>query len=737
MAYNIFERWPFTSFQNLNLDWLMKATKEAVETANEAAGSVGQFDNRITANTDAIEQLEFDMDAISGTMRVLVTSELVAAYNGQPITGSQLRSIMLESDDLPYVTYNGEVYMLDTVSNAGDLRFSMCHTVDAVNEVVIRHILIPAQSYNAAYSITPVTREMKTLTVTITHQQDYTSDHSYAEINSALQAGKAILLNIAAAGTNAVRATSAMVQRTTVTVSGQEVGAFMFLDPEALNSSSPDIHYYVIREDGEVYYLQRYNDLVNMATLLANAVSVYPQELTAAQQATARTNIGLTYAVTPEMYGAVGDGIADDTAAVRAALSRPCVLLNGDYLITESINAAARVVSGSGTIRGNYGISFANDVQITGINMVMGNQVDVIALTLSGNTIVNDISITGGRKGIRHNTHHKTVVVTDSRFSNMWGDGARAVEVLFSYICKIENNFIENISNDLDRDADGVHVWQTAGAPNAIAEIKYNVFHNCKGRFIKASTYNITIEGNYCYNDTDFAVISYFNGIDVQKGNSTVIDNEIRAASGINISVRSTGDIDSHHVVRNNRLFKVGSASNSSAFSVTDYSNELSVKTVVDFSDNYIDWSVIAITVPYLPNSKYIIKNNTVENRSAGEAMHINTSSAFDATCRFEIEGNTCGYAYFVTFRSTDAYPNCKGDYKVRCEKALTFSELKSDCSFIALITGSALDGKFRNRSFVKTEGTVSYFTVFIMDEAHYGIYTESGVERLYLPAQQ
>lgn len=55
MSYHIFERWPFTSFQNLNLDWLMNAVKEAVTTAEEAAQTAGDaadtvagFDSRIT-----------------------------------------------------------------------------------------------------------------------------------------------------------------------------------------------------------------------------------------------------------------------------------------------------------------------------------------------------------------------------------------------------------------------------------------------------------------------------------------------------------------------------------------------------------------------------------------------------------------------------------------------------------------------------------------------------------------
>lgn len=57
MAYNIFERWPFTSFQNLNLDWLLKTTKEAAETAETAATTVQQYNDRLASvENDNIQQ---------------------------------------------------------------------------------------------------------------------------------------------------------------------------------------------------------------------------------------------------------------------------------------------------------------------------------------------------------------------------------------------------------------------------------------------------------------------------------------------------------------------------------------------------------------------------------------------------------------------------------------------------------------------------------------------------------
>lgn len=65
-----------------------------------------------------------------------------------------------------------------------------------------------------------------------------------------------------------------------------------------------------------------------------------------------------TAGLTPEMFGAAGDGVTDDTAAVQAAIEsgHPVISMNGDYLISTrvnavvsspiSINLAGRIISG-------------------------------------------------------------------------------------------------------------------------------------------------------------------------------------------------------------------------------------------------------------------------------------------------------------------------------------------------------------------------------------------------------
>lgn len=290
MAFNIFERWPWTSFQNLNLDWLMKAVKEAVTKADEAATSVGQFDARITQNTNAIEQLGDDIEEISGTIRIVVGSNMVAAYQAQPITGSELRQLMLDSDDLPYLVYNNEVYMLDTVSTAGDMRFSMGHTVPAFDDLVIRHIMIPAQSSNVAYSITNVGAgggSSDVFTVIITDRgenanPDYIMDSTFDTIRSQMNAGHTpvFLVKMLASGGNWYNACGSVVATTSF------IDVYDPLTDTRLGK-------WRIYPDNTI---ARFNVIVQFATLdnlYQNAVTVTPQTFTAAEKAIAKENIGI------------------------------------------------------------------------------------------------------------------------------------------------------------------------------------------------------------------------------------------------------------------------------------------------------------------------------------------------------------------------------------------------------------------------------------------------------------
>lgn len=299
MAFNNF---PYTNFQDLNLGWILGKLGVVEKLAIDSAASVAQYDARITANTNAIEQLGVDLESISDVARVFVNSSLEAYYRGNHITGSELVSVLQSHGTLPYVEYNGEIYMLDTVSNAGDLRFSMGHTVDAFNELVIRHIMIPAQSYNAAYSITNVSAGGGgSSNVVVFEITDRTCDHTYAELLSAWSSGKALVANIKS-GSNIV-ATSAMIYKETVTEGGNQIDRFTIVNPElAVGSSTIGIRARYVYSNNTVSYGYIKESIATIDTIISvvndgvetNALLKTAQTLSAAEKAQAKQNLGIS-----------------------------------------------------------------------------------------------------------------------------------------------------------------------------------------------------------------------------------------------------------------------------------------------------------------------------------------------------------------------------------------------------------------------------------------------------------
>lgn len=327
MAFN---NWPYTNFQDLNLGWILGKLGVVEKLAIDAAADVAQYDARITANTNAIQQLGIELGTISDVARVFVNNDLEAYYRGKHITGSELVSVLQSHGTLPYVEYNGEIYMLDTVSNAGDLRFSMGHTVDALNELVIRHIMIPAQSYNAAYSITNVSAgsggSSSVFTVTITDRGAYATpqyicDHTYAEIYSQMQNDKTPILLVSMGSNPTTYEICGMGVTGTRTINGESVACIRFADPYWLVNSSNDVGVWTIDANGNVDHMAALKQLAvldNIVDLVNDGVSTNAllktaQTLTAAQQEQVRTNIGA--GTTPyQIPVTVSDGVYSTTA---------------------------------------------------------------------------------------------------------------------------------------------------------------------------------------------------------------------------------------------------------------------------------------------------------------------------------------------------------------------------------------------------------------------------------------
>ena len=75
--------------------------------------------------------------------------------------------------------------------------------------------------------------------------------------------------------------------------------------------------------------------------------------------------------VTPEMFGAVGDGINDDTAAIRSALSSDSsnVFLSKVYAIRSDISTNGKNIFGGGTLKLEANITLGNYSQISDLNI--------------------------------------------------------------------------------------------------------------------------------------------------------------------------------------------------------------------------------------------------------------------------------------------------------------------------------------------------------------------------------
>lgn len=423
MSYNIFERWPFTSFQNLNLDWLMNAVKEAVTTAEEAAGSVGQFDDRITANTNAIQLLQSQVGAIQGVFNVSVSSNLDATSDGSAITGSQIYNKMMQDKQLPYLFYQGECYAVEKWTTAGDMRFYTIHTTE-IGDAVMRRIMVPAQSSSCAYSIVNLSGSgSSNLFVIRLHMVngDYVSDHSYSEIMSALSTGKAPIL-LVDSGTNAPYVVSCIG----VTSSN----GVRFLDYPAIQSNgSTTVKAWQINSDNTISYYSALAQLASLDNIEDMAVLTTAQTLTPAEQAQARANIGaggvdIVWGYQDEDQGnsvirrksddtiyTPAQMLADESAGRLVLVESP----HGIFYLTAAGNVLASFFNGA-----TFTMAVASNGQYTEVAVPTGgepvitNTGTTVQLSLSPNTFYIfpnatqlSISFTAGTAGVVNEYHFR------------------------------------------------------------------------------------------------------------------------------------------------------------------------------------------------------------------------------------------------------------------------------------------------------------------------------------------
>lgn len=83
MAYNIFERWPFTSFQNLNLDWILKITKKAGEDSTAALAKAQTALDTTAGFSERVDQIGQQASAAETTAGTALNTATNAATTAE------------------------------------------------------------------------------------------------------------------------------------------------------------------------------------------------------------------------------------------------------------------------------------------------------------------------------------------------------------------------------------------------------------------------------------------------------------------------------------------------------------------------------------------------------------------------------------------------------------------------------------------------------------------------------
>lgn len=224
----------------------------------------------------------------------------------------------------------------------------------------------------------------------------------------------------------------------------------------------------------------------------------------------------------PEMFGAKGDGITDDTAAVQSAMnSGLAVFLKGTYLVTSTITYGGKLLFGKGCIKAGAALEYlilcnASDIIVSDIEVDGNNQAGLLFTASPENSggaaiitgvyahnsnnaafdrvgcrgvaarLYDKITITGCRV---ENIHRTNIVPGTISSVGIYGESSGNIT--------ISNNYIEKVDCSTETtDCDGIYVTSRNNTDDTIAIITGNFIKDSTGRFIKTQVKNAVVIGN-------------------------------------------------------------------------------------------------------------------------------------------------------------------------------------------------------------------------------------------------
>ena len=215
-------------------------------------------------------------------------------------------------------------------------------------------------------------------------------------------------------------------------------------------------------------------------------------------------------------------------------------------------------------------------------------------------------------------------------------DACRGITVQDCHITNITNNYIEDVSHGNQggdgsttkgADSDGIVVFtnaQSSKYDRDLVNVSNNYIKDCDGRFIKLQTNGqCTVSGNLMKLEKDMILIKNWKGIDVQGGNSSIINNKIHIGS----EWAGTTDWDTGGGTAS-MLIQVQRASSSNL----DYNNEGHVTLVKDNVINLEKKIKYAIGLEPIAESTqmtliYKVHNNTIQGGADSDITGSDTTT--------------------------------------------------------------------------------------------------------------